>query len=359
MPSISTNRLRAVRDRDAAWVRRPAIGLASAAMFTAIMAAGLTGCSGLPEPAPVTGPAIMGTSVPSGAEAAQIAMANTARDSGDYETALDIFQTILAENPTVTSAYIGIGEIHLENDEPELAEPAFRRATRLEPRNFGAQYGHGLALQLLGRLREAVLAYQRALTINPDDFQANLDIAIAYLDLGRDDRARTFAERAVDIDPASGPARVNLGAICARQNDTGQAIEHYIAALEIMGNEPRLMANLVYALSDENRYREAVNTARQLVRIEPAADIYERLGWCHFKLREYDESLDAYQRGLDLDPDHWPSLNGVGVNALNAWLLSDGDDERMRYTAGEAFRQSIRLNPQQQQVINLLIEYRL
>jgi Flp pilus assembly protein TadD len=319
----------------------------------------LAGCNGLPAPEPVTGPALLEPIEPDPSSRERLTSAQTDEAAGDYEAALASFQRILAENPTVTAAYLGVGRIRLAQSQPELAEPAFRRAARLEPRNFDAQYGHGLALRLLGRVTDAVLAFQRALTIRPDDFDANRDLAISLLDLGRVQNARTFAQRAVDLRPDDGEARVNLGAIESRAGNTGAAIEQYVAAIELMGNEPRLLTNLVYALADERRYEEAINVAEQLVRIAPSADVLERLGWCNFKLRRYDEARMAYESALELDEDHWPSLNGLGVSALNAWLLSDRTDAAERAVAGEAFRQSLRLNSEQQAVINLLIEYRL
>ena len=337
--------------------------LAGVCVLTSVSAlSSMSGCEGLAAPEPIrgSGTALMTESTqPTQEQANQIDAAKAAQESGDYEVALDILQDVIAENPTITEAFLSVGDIYLETEDYEKAEPAYRRAARLEPRNFRAQYGLGLALQMLNRYAEAVQVYHKALTINPDDFRANLEIATAYLELNDADKARTFAERAVSIDPASGPARVNLGAICERLGNPEQAVEHYIAAVEILGNEPPLVANLVSALAGARRYREAANTAQTLVRIDPSPNAWERLGYCYFKLREYDESQNAYRSAVELDPDHWPSLNGIGVNALNQWLLSERNDETVRRLAREAFRRSLRVNPEQDRIVGLLINYNL
>lgn len=347
--------LRSARALGSSAVPRRLLGLALAGS----LGLGLAGCNGLPAPEPVTGPALLEPIEPDPSSRERLTSAQTAEAAGDYEAALAGFQRILAENPTVTTAYLGVGRIRLVQSQPQLAEPAFRRAARLEPRNFDAQYGHGLTLRLLGRMTDAVLAFQRALTIQPEDFNANRDLALSLLDLGRVENARTFAQRAVDLRPDDGEARVNLGAIESQAGNSVAAIDQYVAAIELLGNEPRLLSNLVYALADERRYEEAINTAGQLVRIAPTADVFERLAWCNFKLRRYDEARMAYESALELNADHWPSLNGLGVSALNAWLLSERTDAAQRAVAGEAFRQSLRRNAEQQAVINLLIEYRL
>ena len=85
-----------------------------------------------------------------------VADAMEEKEQGNYDTALSMFQEILAKNPTVTTAYLGIGDIYIIKKDYAKAEPAFGKAARLEPRNFDAQYGHGLALQMLKRFVDAV-----------------------------------------------------------------------------------------------------------------------------------------------------------------------------------------------------------
>jgi tetratricopeptide (TPR) repeat protein len=296
---------------------------------------------------------------PTEAQLRLLGAADDAKLAGEYDVALTIFQDILAENPTITTAYLGIGEIHLVRKDYAKAEPAYARAARLEPRNFDAQYGHGLALQMLNRLVEAVRAYHRALTIDPDSVKANTNIATSYVQLRDPAKALTFAERAVEVDPSNGPARANLGAIYEELGQFNRAVDAYIAALELMGNRPPLMMNLINALGEENRYREAANTAESLLRIEPSAQAYERLGWCMFKLREYEQSMEAYRDAVDLDPTHWPALNGVGINALNRWLITRRGDAQARLEAREAFRRSLRVNPDQPKLVELMLKYGL
>jgi superkiller protein 3 len=325
----------------------------------AAVAAGLTGCVSLEPPvAPPSEVTNRGTE-PTSEQSERIEAAKAAREAGEYDTALSIFGEILAENPTVTVAYLGIGDIHMDLREYAKAEPAYARAARLEPRNFDAQYGHGLALQMLERFVEAVRAYHRALTIQPEHVEANLNLATTYLEMKDPNRAVVFAEKAVESGLDNGPARANLGAIYEQLGRDAEAIDAYIAAIELMGNQPPLLMNLINALSRESRYREAANTAEVLTRIEPTAAAYERLGWCLFKLREYDDSLAAYREAVDIDPEHWPALNGIGVNSLNSWLLSKQRDEQAKASAGDAFRRSVRINPDQPKVVQLLLKYSL
>ena len=296
---------------------------------------------------------------PTSEQSDRIAGAEAARAAGDYEVALAVFHEILAENPTITIAYLGIGDIYVSQKDYRKAEPAFRRAARLEPQSFRAQYGHGLALQMLHRFVEAVRAFQRAIAIDPDSDQANLGIATTFLQLNDPEQALAYAERAVVLDPASGAAHTNLGAIYEIVGRNTEAIFEYLEAIELMGNRPRLMMNLINIQAEERRYQEAINTAETLVKIEPSAQAFERLGWCYFKLGAYDRSIASYRRAVEIEADHWPALNGIGVNALNTWLLSGKRDMKAKIEARDAFRRSLQTKRDQPKVIALLLRYGL
>jgi hypothetical protein len=57
---------------------------------------------------------------------------------------------------------------------------------------------------------------------------------------------------------------------------------------------------------------------------------------------------------------YWPALNGVGVNALNAWI-KDGKkpDSPLRDEARAMLQRSLRANSDQPKVADLLLKYRL
>jgi tetratricopeptide (TPR) repeat protein len=283
--------------------------------------------------------------------------ADAAKEAGEYEMALALFRQILAGNPTSTVAYVGIGEVYLIQKDYSSAEHIFARAVRLAPRSFDAQYGHGIALQMLDRLVEAVKAYHRALTIRPESVEANLHLATTYLQMGEPRSALVFAEKVVELDPALGPGRASLGSVYQELGRYREAITQYEAAVELMEPPPPLLINLINALGKQQRYVDARNTAEYLVRLAPSAEAYERLGWANFRLGVYDKSIEAYRRAVELDGDFWHAHNGVGCNALNTWLLSGKRDTAALREAKQAFRQSLQVNPQQPKVVSLLSKY--
>lgn len=276
---------------------------------------------------------------------------------GAYDAALAEFERAIAINPQMTVAYLGAGDIYAERGEFEAAEQQYGVAARIEPQSFDAQFKHGLALQFLNRLTDAVRAYLRALTLRPEDPEANLNLATAYLQLGEPGQGRPFAEKAVRLDGQSGPARANLGSTYAALGMHEAAVIEYQQAAELMELSPELLLNLADSLGQVGRHAEMAATLDQLIRLDPSAIAYERLGSALFRLRRYDEALAAFRRGTELDGGHYPAWNGVGVCLLNRYLWSDRTDAAARTQAVDALRRSLRIEPGQARIVELVRRY--
>ncbi|MSR69556.1 MAG: deoxyribonuclease IV [Phycisphaerales bacterium] len=296
---------------------------------------------------------------PTANEQAKLVTATQMRNAGDNEAALALFQELLDKNPLLPEAYVGIGDVRFSQGRFVEAEPSYKRAVTLDPADFQAQYGHGRSLQMLGRLAESIGAYQRALVANPKSAEVNLNMATAYLSLGDPRVAAQFAERAVQLEPRNGAAHVNLGVSYERLGRPADAIMQYQAAAELLPQTPQLLTNMVNAYVADGRYPEAVNTAIALTKLASGPETFERLGWAEFRAGNYDSSSVAYRQSVVLDPNYWPSWNGIGVNALNRWLLSEKRDDLAASEARRAFRASMQANPNQPKVLKLYTTYGL
>jgi tetratricopeptide (TPR) repeat protein len=286
-------------------------------------------------------------------------LAEQAREDGEYEVALALFREIIAEKPTDTNAYLGIGDTYLDLEKYRTAEPYYERAARIEPRNYRAQFSYGRVLQFLQRFVEALRLYHRALDLNPDGMEANLGLGATYLKMDEPEHAVAYAEKAVQVAPTNGDARANLGRVYEANGRNDEAIEQFLVALELIEDPRSVMHQLTSILIKEARYVEARNTADSLVKLDPSGASYTLMGRAQFKLGSYRDSIVSYRMAAQLDPDSWDAWNGVGINALNAWLLSDKSEDAARLEARDAFRHSLQLNNDQQKLIMLMQKYGL
>ncbi len=297
---------------------------------------------------------------PNELEEVRLDEAQAAAESEDYETALRIFKDLLHENPTLVDAYTGMGTVLEEKGDLELAESAYGRASKLDPQDFPAASGHGRVLEALGQVKQAIRAFQRALVIRPADLDANLAMARLLMTTGQADGAIAFAERATRLDPSNGYAHLSLARAYSRAGRGKDAIREYEIACELIEPPADVMMALVNAYAAEKRYQEAANAAEALTRTSASAAAYERLGWALFRLSEFAKSDEAYRKSIELDPEYWPALNGVGVNALNVWIKNGKDpNDPLRDEARLMLQRSLRANANQPKVAALLLKYRL
>ncbi len=285
-----------------------------------------------------------------------------ATSRGDRTVALSQFARAIEINPRFVRAHMGMADVYRIEGNYSKAEQSYRTAAEIEPRNFEAQYFHGLMLHVLNRLAEAVSVYLKALALKPDDFQANLNLATAYYQLGENRQAVPYAETAVRLSPKSGPARLNLGTIYAALGRYKDSLTEYQQASEYMELTPALMNNLAEAYGKLERFEEMRNTLLELIKKQPTAQGYERLGYASFKLGKtqptmYGAAMANFEKALQVDADYYPALNGLGVCMLNLWLESDRKDSAAKEKALECLRKSVQLNADQPRILELLSRY--
>lgn len=297
---------------------------------------------------------------PDEAETLRIKDAVSAAERGDYSTAQRIFRELLQANPTLADAYVGLGAVHERQGELALAESAYARAVALDPDDFNAVLSQGRMLLALGRSRDAMRAYQHALRIRPADAYANIAMSRLMLLSEQAESAVAFAQRAVESDPQECEARLQLARALAKAGRRVEAIKEYEASCQIKEPTTGVLSELVNAYASEQRYREAASAAERLATSSASADAYERLGWALFRLGEYERSDTAYRKAIELDGNCWRALNGIGVNALNAWVKAGKPSNDPRRTeAADMLRRSMKANPDQPKVAQLLMKYQL
>ncbi len=280
------------------------------------------------------------------------------RSNGDLVAALAELERAIAYNPRFTRAFVEAGDIYMELAQFDLAERQYAAAVRAEPRSFLAQYRHAVVLHQIGQLDESKRAYLRALSIRPADFNANLGVSIVQLEMGKGSQALPYAQRATRNDPSSGQARLHLANVLAALDQHSDAVIEYQQAAELIDAPTAgLLLNMSESLNQLKRYAEMVGALEQLVRIDPTAIAYERLGSGQFRLKQYDEALEAFTSSSQYDDKHYPALNGVAVCELNNYLWSGKVDGSARQRAIAAMRSSLRIERKQPKIVELLRRY--
>lgn len=279
------------------------------------------------------------------------------KSEGYTAQALAAFTQAIDQNPALTEAHLGIGDIYREKADYKLADRAYRNAVISDPNNFDARYYLGLTNQLRGRLPQAIASYERALRIDPDSYLANREMGSAVLQSGKPGESIRFAKRAVELNPESQSAWANLAAAYSLTGDYRAAVDAYRQTLELGDAEAPVLIGLADAHIKLGNYPQAENVLRAVRRGDDSALARERLGLVLFKQRRYEEAIASYQAALDANPDDTAALNGMGVSLMAIYLRDGERDEPKRMQALGLWRRSLALRPEQRFLIDLIARY--
>ena len=119
---------------------------------------------------------------------------------GNYDNALNYFETAANRNPRRPETWIQIGYCKVKQGRNEEAIRAYKRALQLRPNSSEAYNKLGDAYFFGGRFTDAITAYQEAARIHPNDGEAYYNLALAYLETGDRDAAFAQSRRLESID---------------------------------------------------------------------------------------------------------------------------------------------------------------
>ncbi len=164
--------------------------------------------------------------------------------------------------------------------------------------------------------------------------------------------AHLFASRA-DVQLTARKIYALLGKIYRQEGLPQKAVEHYNRALQVAGDDGQLLLDYASALRQADQPGAALDallraektgvTDYHLLKLEQARAM-ERQGML-------DQAIEAYQIALRLSPE------GATWTQLGKLYLPQGPDERSN--AEKAFRQALKLDPNQIEAATLLAELAL
>ena len=278
---------------------------------------------------------------------------------GELEEALEAFAEILLNNPGQIEAYVGLANTHEQLENPWAAERSWRRVVELQPNNAQAVLRHGNVLHQIGRTKEAERSWIRCLTLAPDDAEPLIRLAMLELERNQPEAALPYARTSVRLGPLSTRARTVYARSLLGVGQPTASIPHWNMAIEARPEDFSLLAGLLEAYAQCQDYEGALATALVLSRRSPSSEVYERIGWCSFKLGDYQASQTAYEQATTLDTNCTAAWNGLGILALNRWLEQNRQSSVDRQEAIKAFRNSLRSDPDQPKLTRMMLRFDL
>ncbi|CAG8611493.1 15803_t:CDS:10 [Funneliformis mosseae] len=99
------------------------------------------------------------------------------------------------------------------------------------------------------------------------------------------------------------------------EKDFEAAVKLYSEAIEINGNNAVYYSNRAAAYSQLGQHHKAIEDAIKSSQIDPSySKAYGRLGHAYFSVEQYKDAVEAYEKGLSLDPNN-PTMKSALATA--------------------------------------------
>ena len=175
--------------------------------------------------------------------------------------------------------------------------------------------------------------YTRAVDLDPSYARAHGELSMAYFYLGlfgieppavMFSKSRASAVRALELDETVAAAHNALAVVHVFYDwDWVSAEKECRRAVELSPGEPAGYVHLADYLSIRGRHREAIDTFRHVLELDPISRVYiGYFGLLLHRARQYDESIAQCQRALEIDPHY---VNAMWFMALSLEQKGDLD----------------------------------
>jgi tetratricopeptide (TPR) repeat protein len=228
----------------------------------------------------------------------------TQQEGGDWDGAIQSFQSAIELNPQSFWSYHKLGEIFLKLEQWQEAVINYEKAIEINPNFSWSYYSLGDALLKLEKWEKTAQSYEKSIQLNPEFWGAYHNLGDTLFQLKKHEDAIGAYRRATELNPEFPWSYHNLGLVFSELEQWEEAASAYRKAIELNPNNSWYYENLAKALLSLEKWEELLGIYRHLIELNPDAPIYqEQLGNALLKLDKLEEAVAAYQQLIELNPD--------------------------------------------------------
>ncbi|MEE4146660.1 MAG: tetratricopeptide repeat protein, partial [Halieaceae bacterium] len=265
------------------------------------------------------------------AGAVYTALGNLYTVSGQYDQAINEFNTAISLASASADAYLGLGLAYKNSNRPALAEQSFMKAIELQPNYWRAYMSMGNYLFDAGQVDQALPYYQRITELMPQSEIALNNLGAAHFISGNFAEAAQHWQQSLELAPSS-DAYSNVATSLYLEGQYRQAAELYHKAVEFAPDDCELWGNLGDTYSQlpdgadlaSAMYQNAIQLAEKRLQINASdSRTLALMGHYQAKTGGREQALSYIDRALDLAP------NDMSVTYYSATALAElGELER-------------------------------
>jgi len=282
----------------------------------------------------------------------------------NIESAIEVFQRALAQDPRYALAYAGLGEAFWRRYEDSReaawvgkARGACERAVALDDSMAGGHNCLGMVFNATGRHELAVAQFRRALQLEPTSDAAYRGLGLAYEQLGNLPQAEQTYRQAIAFRPEYWAGYNWLGNFYFHSGRNEDAIAMFQKVTLLAPENSRGFYNLGGMQIQAGHWPEAEQSLKQSLALRETGAAYSNLGTIYFYERRSAEAIQAFEAAVKASPKEEYTWG----NLADAYRWSPGESPRALATYQQATalaEEELRVNPRRADVLANLALYR-
>jgi len=245
-------------------------------------------------------------------------------NKGQIRTVIEESDRLTREFPQSNILWNLLGAALNVQGKLEEAIAAYNKALLIKPDYVDAYNNMGVALKAQGKADEAIAAFNKALLIKPDYAEAHNNIGSALAGQDKSEEAIAAYNKALLIKPDYAEAHNNIGVAHKAQGKTDEAIAAYNKALLIKPDYAEAHNNMGNALAGQGKPEEAVAAFNKALLIKPDfADAHNNRGVALKAQGKVDEAIAAFNNALLTKPDYAEVHYNIGTTLAGQGKLEE------------------------------------
>ena len=239
--------------------------------------------------------------------ATDVSAAKEAMKRKDYDTAIQIYTTELADHSLSQNrrsiAHNNRGSAYSHKDLYDQALADFTEALRLNPAFPEAHYNRGNDYAKKGLNDLAIADYTEAVRQKPDNPNAFYNRGNVYVQKGQYDQAIADYTEALRLKPDNQDALQNRGAAFDQKGLYDEAVADLTEALRLRPEDPDAHSNRGFAYAHKGLYDRALRDYTEAIRLKPDfTDAITNRGRTNLFRGDFKKAADDFARALRDEP---------------------------------------------------------
>jgi len=273
----------------------------------------------------------------------------TFRQADTWSSSIELFENVIACEPTAAVAYNNIGTILGIEKKDRTALSYYQKAIYYNPKYSEAWNNMGILYKDLGNSDSAIICAEKALEIYSGYVNAYSNLGNIYFSQKKYDEAATQFYQVIQKSPKDPSGYLNFGAAMQMKGDYVGAEKAYLEVIKLLPNDIRPLHNLGDVKFSQKDYAAAIQYYQRILQLIPGdadalqkiktaqdtrdgkikdalttyleqisqnpenADAYLNAGTEYFRQGKYPDAIQYFEKSLALNPNKPEAWNNLGT----------------------------------------------